>query len=510
MKSTAKKCLASIVVCVTLAVPPARAAEPFDIGSRRELFVDRFLVDKMTGGAELRMHHPVRREIALVHDEPWEGSACGYHVVFRDGDKYRMYYHGWNIRRYGRAGPGSWVTCYAEGPDGIRWTKPKLGIIEHNGSKENNIVISPKDPRFGHGLGHDFGVFIDTNPKAAPDAKYKAVGYGSRPHGLYALKSADGIRWQLIGNRPVITDGRFDTQNVAFFDPQIGKYRAYIRDQHPGAERSSARRDIRTATSDDFIHWTKPEWLSYPGAADEQLYTNQIKPYYRAPHIYIGMPARYIDRRGEPSLKKLPEPKLRRQRSKGHPRYGSVLTDSLLMTSRDGRTFHRWGEAFLRPGLRTAHNWAYGCNYIGRHVVETAPSNDDEPRELSLYATESYFTGKSSRLRRYTLRIDGFVSLHAPAAGGELVTKPLKFTGSRLELNFSTSAAGTVRVELQDAAGKPIEGYGLSDCHALFGDDLSRTVSWKTPGEDVAPLAGKPVRLRLTLSDADVCSFRFE
>ena len=54
-------------------------------------------------------------------------------------------------------------------------------------------------------------------------------------------------------------------------------------------------------------------------------------------------------------------------------------------------------------------------------------------------------------LRRYTLRIDGFVSLHAPLVGGELVTKPLMFTGGRLLLNVSTSAAGAVRVEMQDA-----------------------------------------------------------
>jgi|GEM_PF-121560 len=477
------------------------APAAIDIGSRRELFVDKFLIEEMKG-TELRLHHPVRREVALVHDEPWEGSACGYHTVFRDGDIYRMYYHGWHLLPDGHPGSGHWVTCYAESKDGIHWSKPNLGLFEHEGSKKNNIIISQDDPRFGHGFGHDFGVFIDTNPACKPEEKYKAVGYGGRPRGLYAFVSADGIRWRLMSPQPVITDGKFDTQNVAFFDPVIGKYRAYIRDFHP-------HRDIRVSVSDDFLEWTKPEWLAYPGVPDEELYTNQIKPYYRAPHVYIGFPTRYIDRRDEFSLSKLPEPELRRQRSQAHPRYGSVLTEGLLMTSRDGLNFHRWREAFLRPGLRTRHNWSYGSNYIARHVVETDSTEDDSPRELSLYATESYFTGESSRLRRYTLRIDGFVSLSADGEGGEMITKPLIFSGERLELNFSTSAAGTIKVEIQDVGGTPLPGFELGLCHAIFGDDLERTVVWKQTGVELGRMAGRPVRLRFTLADADLYSFQF-
>ncbi|MFA7003148.1 MAG: hypothetical protein WC429_03845, partial [Verrucomicrobiia bacterium] len=51
------------------------AGVPLDIGSRRELFVDDALVEKLTGKAELRLHHPVPQEIAIVHDAPWEGSG---------------------------------------------------------------------------------------------------------------------------------------------------------------------------------------------------------------------------------------------------------------------------------------------------------------------------------------------------------------------------------------------------------------------------------------------------
>jgi hypothetical protein len=104
--------------------------------------------------------------------------------------------------------------------------------------------------------------------------------------------------------------------------------------------------------------------------------------------------------------------------------------------------------------------------------------------------------------------MDGFVSAQAPLSGGELITKPLTFDGSQLEVNFSTSAAGSVRVELQDAKGKPIPGFAMTDCHLQFGDQLDRVASWKS-GTDVCRLAGQAVRLRFELKDADLYSFHF-
>ena len=44
-----------------------QAQEPITIGTRRELFVDGHLIDKLVG-AQRRLHHPVPREIAIVHD----------------------------------------------------------------------------------------------------------------------------------------------------------------------------------------------------------------------------------------------------------------------------------------------------------------------------------------------------------------------------------------------------------------------------------------------------------
>jgi len=142
-------------------------------------------------------------------------------------------------------------------------------------------------------------------------------------------------------------------------------------------------------------------------------------------------------------------------------------------------------------------------------MVETKSALEDAPNEISMYATEGYWQGKSTSFRLLTLRLDGFVSAHAPLAGGEIVTKPIRFEGGNLALNLETSAAGRVQVEIQDIDGKPIDGYALADSPALYCDRIARVVRWNKVGGDLRPLAGKPVRLRFVLKDADLYSFQF-
>ena len=190
-------------------------------------------------------------------------------------------------------------------------------------------------------------------------------------------------------------------------------------------------------------------------------------------------------------------------------RYGPAITDALFMTSRDGRTFKRWPEAFLRPGPREKDSWVYGDNYIHWGMVETKSTLEDAPNEISMYASEGYWQGESTSFRRLTLRLDGFVSAHAPLAGGEIVTKPIRFEGGNLVLNLETSAAGGVRVEIQDVDGQPIDGYALADCPPIYCDRIAQVVRWKKSGGDVRPLSGKPVWLRFVLKDADLYSFQF-
>jgi hypothetical protein len=178
------------------------------------------------------------------------------------------------------------------------------------------------------------------------------------------------------------------------------------------------------------------------------------------------------------------------------------------MASRDGVKFKRWNEGFLRPGIERDGTWNYGHQAIAWRPIETRSMLAGAPNELSLFAVEGYWTGRSDLLRRYTLRLDGFVSVNAPMSGGELLTKPISFTGNQLSLNFATSAAGSVFVELQDEAGKPIPGFSLGDCEELFGDTLGRTVVWTSTAE-LRSLVGNSVRIRFVLRDADLFSFQF-
>ena len=495
----------------------SRGNTPIDIGSRLELMVDDYLIARMSAGAELRLHRPTPQEVVLVTDQPWEGNACLFFTIFQDGELYRMYYHARHfvIIKDAFVQPQA-VFCYAESDDGSHWVKPELGLVAFNGSKVNNIILDRRTGVPG------FAPFKDANPNAAPEAQYKAWIVGSDPRALYPLKSPDGIRWTLMCDEPVITYGKFDSQNVAFWDKLRGEYRDYHRnrlEQGPYTVRSEGcaagprgsrdGRDILTATSQDFIHWTEQVYINYTEGRTDELYTNGVTPYFRAPNIYLGFPTRYIDRGWSEAINDLPELEARRSRANADERYGSALTDSMFMTSRDGQTFKLWPESFIRPGLRPVDNWAYGDNYQNWGLVTTTSAFDGAPDELSMYLSEGCWRGESMSLRRYTLRVDGFVSVQAPLSGGELVTKPLVFAGRKLVINFSASAAGSIRVELlRDQVDTPIEGCTLDECVEVLGDDLERVVRW-VDGPDVSRLAGVPVRLRFVLRDADLFAFRF-
>ena len=329
------------------------------------------------------------------------------------------------------------------------------------------------------------------------------------------LKKSDYELYGLVPKmkiyEPSVKSIYFDSQNLAFWDAINGVYRLYFR-YWP-----DDRRDIMMMTSSDFINWVNPVRLKYPGARPDHLYTSQIKPYYRAPHILIGFPTRFINDGWTDSTRALPEFLERRQRAGSHVdtenegvelHFSSAITEAVFMSSRDGQTFKRWDEAFLRPGIERKGSWAYGNQYIAWQVVETESEFEDAPNELSLYATEGNWTGTSSQLRRYTIRMDGFVSLHAPLSGGELVTKPLVFDGSEMVINFSSSAAGGVQVEIQDVSGEPIEGFTLADCPPVFGDSIERKVNWNN-APNLNKLSGQPVRLRFVCKDADLYYFRF-
>lgn len=478
--TVASTLLAILMASSSGAAEPARGNDgPIDIGNRLELFVDHFLIDKLDG-VRLRLNHPTHDGVALRFEKPWEGAFCGYVTMIKDGDTYRMYYRG--LPRAGKDGSSLEVYCYAESADGIHWTKPGLGLYEVNGTRENNVVLADAAP-----VTHNFAPFLDTRPDVAPDQRYKAIG-GTRQSGLIPYVSPDGKRWRRLQDKPIITKGAFDSQNVAFWSQHENCYLCYFRTFKNGV------RWITRTTSKDFLHWTEPVDMTFGDAPPEHLYTNQTRPYFRAPHIYIAVAARFMPGRRV----------LTKEQAKAigvDPGYFGDCSESVLLTSRGGNEYDRtFMEAFIRPGLGLG-NWVSRTNYPSYGIVPL------DAKRMAIHVQKDY-AQPSHRLVRYVLRTDGFASVHATYEGGEMRTKPLRFTGRELVLNASTSAAGSIRVEIQDAAGKPIDGYTLKDCDVVFGDDIERVVTWHGLS-DVSSLIGKTVRLRFVLSDADLYSLRF-
>jgi len=457
--------------------------EPIDLGVRRELFVDDYLIEEMAG-ARLALQHPQRLEVAFHCDAAWEDNVAGFKSLVQEGGRVRLYYR---ASMLDRADESQTIVALAESTDGGRsFTRPSLGLCEFDGGRDNNILS----------IGGKPGVppaFVDTNPDCPPDQRYKGLDAHWRK--LYALCSADGLRWRTMQDEPVEMDGTFDTINTAFWDAGAGCYRCFTRyfkdlsddstEQDVLGSAPTVVRAIQSATSQDFVHWSPVVPHEYDDDFDRmQLYTNATVPCPGAEHIYLAFPNRYVQER-------VVQP--------DHPYPG--CNDALFMTSRDCVHWKRYPEAWVRPGLDPL-NWTDRNNYPTWGIVETSPT------EWSIYISEHYrHVSERPRLRRLAIRPHGSVSVHADVAGGEVISRPVTFAGRQLRLNFSTSAAGCVRVEIQDAAGHAIEGFAMDAMEPLFGDALDRPVCWRGGG-DLSSLIGVPVRLRFALVDADVFAFR--
>lgn len=459
------------------------SANPIDLESRRELMVDHYLIDQLDG-AELRPQVPIDRGVAFPFDLPHEGAFCGYvsMVTLPDGT-FRAYYRA--LPMAGEDGSDKEATAYAESKDGVVWTKPS-----------NNLVLQHAAP-----VTHNFSVFYDTKPGVPADERWKGVG-GTNQEGLVRFVSADGITWRkLMGDERMLPphEGyRYDSQNLVFWSEAEGKYLLYYRN-FKEIDGMGGVRWISRATSPDFVRWEDEGEMTFldakgQTAKPEHLYTNQTGAYIRAPHLYVSIAARFL-----PGRQVLTEAEAKEVGV--DPGYFKDISEAILMTSRGGMVYDRtFMDGFVRPGLGF-ENWTSRTNYPALNVIQTGPE------EMSFFVQRGYGQ-PGHHLSRYSLRLDGFASLHAGYAGGEMITKPFQFAGSELEINFASSAVGGLRFELQDEAGKPLPGYTLTDSREIIGDQISRVVTW-SGGKDVSALAGKTIRMRVVLKDADLFSFRF-
>jgi len=471
---------------------PVCGGEPgaIKIGGRRELLVDHLLIDRMDG-VRLVLNRPRDEGAVIRFDQPWEGLFCGYSTIIKDGERFMAYYRG--RPEAGADGDPGEVYCLAESSDGAHWSKPQLDLFPLPGHEKTNIILANAAP-----VTHNFCPMLDTRAGVPAEERFKALG-GTMESGLVAWASADGIHWRKLREEAVLTKAMvpfpymFDSQNLAFWSAAEQKYLCYFRVFQDGI-----RRICRT-TSDDFLTWTEPVLMEYNHCGEpapiEHLYTNQTHPYFRGPHIYVATAARFM-----PGRQVLTEEQA--EAIHVNPKYFKDTSDAVLMTTRGGGVYQRtFLSGFIRPGIG-ATNWVSRTNYPALNIVQTGPT------EMSLYVNQDY-AQPTAHLRRYSMRLDGLASARAEYAGGELVSKPIVFAGKQLSINFATSAPGGIRVEIQTPDGKAIPGFALADCREQIGNEVERVVTWKG-GSDVSSAAGKAVRLRFVMKDADLYAFQFQ
>jgi len=463
----------------------AVAAEPIVVGAETQIFVDDLLIASRSG--VVRQVHPCRKldRPVMEPEKRWERA---------DNDE-RIYVYGTVLRDeptgllrlwYNRGGR----VMLATSADGVRWDRPALGLYQQFGSKENNVV-------FDHFTSPSI---IRDDGESDPAQRYKMLGcYSGKTaalRGYCVAFSADGLRWQLYPQNPVLPGG--DTCTVTQ-DPRTGEYLAFFKRFE--THREQKRRLVYLATSRDMQQWSTPTLVMAPDEIDDrqtqaeggrysQFYNMSVFPYGGqflglVTHFrYTGLPA---------------------EKGPGQsPDDGPI--DVQLVHSRDGRQWQRCDDR--QPVIPNGpHDYDQGC-ILG---VTNGPVAAGD--ELWLYYTAITSThGGSLPTKRITIaraawRRDGFVSIRFPATGGELVTKPLLLAGNRLIINVCNPQGGG-RVEIQDAEGRPLEGYRLADCAEIREDKIEHAVSWRL-GSDLSALLQKPIRLRFVLRDADLFAFRF-
>ena len=477
---------------MTLSIPAiARAADaqeqsakPIRIGAGKQLFFDGRFIQK-SKGVRIVMNPPAKAGQVLFADKPWEDfRLTSYFTVVQDGGICRMYYSCFSKDQWHT--PKSWekhaYLCYAESKDGIRWTKPELGLVEFEGSKKNNIILRSVV---------DGTVFID--PTAPPERRYKLLHtIGPHKGGLRVSYSADGLRFTTP--KPV-SPWCPDSQQVAFWDARLGKYTAFLR-KNTKRGRSVGRVEM----ADVEAPW--PGELATVFEADRRdphnldFYNNACVKYPWADDAYFMFLSAYHH---------FP------------PEMGNDgLLDVSAAASRDGI---RWVRPDRRPyvALGQSSEWDSQLQMMGVGLVRQADKIYQyyNAVDLSHGGTRRMSDQDRAKWRRWSQmgrlvhRLDGFFSADADYEGGWLVTPPVVFAGSRLVLNVNTSSAGLVRVGLTTPDGKVIPGFAPGDCDRIMTNNVAHVVKWRGK-PNVSTLVGKPIRLRFEMRSAKLYAFQFQ
>jgi hypothetical protein len=436
------------------------------IGSGRQLFIDDALTER-SDGIEYRWGTPQKTgEVLIKSDRPWESMIAGnYPTVIADGGRVRLWYEAYDIDGYAR-GDYSAKLCYAESVGGGPFVKPDLGIVPFDGSSVTNIVF-PTDLSWAH---HGGTVFVD--PSAGPEQRYKLYGVGD--NGLRLSVSPDGTHFTRLD--PIALPITSDTQNVAYWDPDLNRYALFLRG-HDGMNGAGAR-NIRRAETGDFIYASEPRVIMSADDKDpphSDLYNSAASKYPFAASAYFMFV----------SLFNQVEQTIQVQ----------------LAVSRDGTHFSRVRDPFWLPvGAPGAFD---------SRLLYQAPGVVRDGDNLYVYYAGFDYPHdgppapivRAGTVSRARIRLDGFREARA-AGTGTLTTIPVRFSGGHLHVN----SIGRVRAALLDMSGQPYPGFSLADSTPATGDATDGEIGFAA---DLSTLAGKWVRVQFELSGASLYAFQF-
>ncbi len=490
-----------LFVCVSLSIGSVLSAAPGpaakslqDMTGPWQLFLDDHLVAARSN--VVRSYHPFKKRAAgpvLVVERPWEANTAKVTAVLpqADGSGFRMYYSAWSGDPKIKKGGGSHM-CLATSKDGITWEKPNLGLYawldEDTGktSKDNNMV--PGCPQW----------IMHTPWDPDPSRQYRGAGSG-----YHAYSSPDGIHWKKDSTEPIVSGG--DTSHF-YWDPHTRRFRCNVKGGGNGKVSGDVsgmrRRTVGFSETDDLLHFPPLRMVMAPDDIDDlwcmpgsvqrtHFYACPVLPYET---MYIGLVQ--IDRAAEPE---------------GYF-HGPLWLE--LVSSRDG--IH-WNRVEPDTGLHSATALRSTSRPPVLDIGKFRAFDDGmviaPPPILVGDELRLYYSGYDdlhdllpyhSAIGLATLRKDGFASLDAGEAPGEILTKPFAAAAGVMQINFSASR-GSVRVELLSQDGKVLPGYARTDCTPLTGNQIRQAVSWSAHTE--LPGGDAPVRFRFLLERARLYSF---
>ncbi|MXX25433.1 MAG: hypothetical protein F4Z82_08335 [Caldilineaceae bacterium SB0668_bin_21] len=397
-------------------------------------------------------------------------------------------------------------SSYHESRDGLHWYQPSIGQLEYQGSFDNNHVAIPLDETR---TSEVLGVIYDASDPD-PNRRFKAISFIMEPDlSIIFGVSADGIVWKKH-DAPAILSG--DEPNFSF-DAADHRYIATVK------VRGKWGRSHAVTTSQDFDEWSEPKLVFQADDEDQELAREVIArrlanpalqqtvvnhPEEHGVDVYNFSISRYESR--YIGFASMFHHVGRSVDGRNHDGFHHVQ----LASSQDMYTWERQGE---RQPFIDSSPLGGGAYDTLQMLGPSSPVHRDD--ELWFYYTGVKFRRPPAKwdpdyaaICLAVLRRDGFVSLGVGEEGGSLVTEPFTWEGEQLYVN-AVADEGAVTVELLDVDSRPVPGYGAEDATSLNEDSVRQAVVWGENSRMPDPANG-PVRLRISVTNAEIYSYWFE